>query len=24
MDKLAEVGRAVLWEGAKTIRIEPA
>jgi Protein of unknown function (DUF3830) len=24
LDKLAEVGRAVLWEGAKTIRIEPA
>jgi Protein of unknown function (DUF3830) len=24
LDKLAEVGRAVLWEGAKSIRIEAA
>ena len=24
LDKLAELGRSVLWEGAKTIRIEPA
>ena len=24
LDKLAELGRAVLWEGAKTIRIEAA
>lgn len=24
LDKLAEIGRAVLWEGAKTIRIESA
>jgi hypothetical protein len=24
LDKLAELGRAVLWEGAKPIRIEAA